>query len=59
VVHAGKKYGENMTEIIVDFGLKAGYKVESIIDERKDHTSKHALRQISGLSHDFVVLRGE
>jgi len=57
VVHSGKRKGDNMTEMILRFATSMDLTLLSVIDESVDHTRRHAIRHISGLSHEFVVLQ--
>lgn len=58
VIHGGKKSeDENMSQIICEFAKNEGHDVLTMIDERVDHSRKHAIRKISGKSHEFVILR--
>jgi len=58
VVHGGKKRsGENMSQMVIDAATRSGMELVAVIDERADHTKKHAIRKISGESHNFVILK--
>lgn len=58
VVHGGKKRsGEDMSQMIVDAASRCGLSLVVIIDEKIDHARKHAIRKISGESHNFIVLK--
>lgn len=58
VVHGGKKRsGEDMSELVIDAARSSDFAAVAIIDENADHTRKHAIRKISGESHEFVILR--
>lgn len=58
VVHGGKKRtGEDMSHMIVDAARERDFAVVAMIDEKVDHRRKHAIRKVSGESHNFVILR--
>lgn len=58
VVHGGRKRtGEDMSQIVAEAGCAEGLTLVCLIDEKVDHSRKHAIRKISGESHNFVILR--
>jgi len=58
VLHGGRKRtGEDMSKTVIDAGIECGLEFVAVIDEKADHTRKHAIRKISGESHNFVILK--
>jgi len=58
VVHGGKKRtGEDMSRIVIESVREKDFAFVGLIDEKVDHTRKHAIRKVSGESHNFVVIR--
>ncbi len=58
ILHGGRKRtGEDMSQMVIQAATGGGLELVAVIDERADHTRKHAIRKISGESHNFVILK--
>jgi DNA modification methylase len=57
VAHGSAANGLDLVEIVRQSALSAGLTVESVFDEKRDHTKRNRVRRISGESHRFIVMR--